>query len=301
MNIVTDYDARSLHHERRMRELYRKGAASDDALLQPLANACWRAAAFEWQVHEDATAARSLWEEAARALAEGFARKRAGFEQSAEQLILGLHFSIAAKATDVTKSLVLAKVTVASNSRAPRAARAMLLLSEGYQLVVRALIERKQEHARDAQRLLTEARVSGDREEEHQVSGVAAADWQVLEHEATRALLSVIARHLQARPALPVSVCPPDCEAATREFAGLMDAALLNLDKFLEAEVNHRPKLYCWLPGIALSVLAGSAGLSLDWLNIVALEKHGPSRLPTKLVLQAEDLSARVNSAGIMF
>jgi len=118
---ATDYDARSWQHERRMLDLYRKGAASDAGLLQPLANACWRAAAFEWRLHEDAAAVRTLWGEGARALAEGFVRKRAGFEQSAEQLILGLHFRSLRRQSTVTRNLAYAKATAPARWHVPAA------------------------------------------------------------------------------------------------------------------------------------------------------------------------------------
>src|SRR5260370_22998608 len=96
----SDYDLRSLKHERKMIELYRKSVETDAGLLQPLANACWRAAAFEWRLNEDAATIRRLLTEAAAALADGFVRRRAGFERTSEQLLLALHLSIGARAFD---------------------------------------------------------------------------------------------------------------------------------------------------------------------------------------------------------
>lgn len=49
-----------------MLDAYRRRAQDGDAAaLQPLANACLRAAAFTWAVRRDAFAVRKLWGEAA--------------------------------------------------------------------------------------------------------------------------------------------------------------------------------------------------------------------------------------------
>src|SRR4030095_13829723 len=106
MNIVVEYDLRSLQHEQRMLALYRRQSASDGGLLQPLANACWRAAAFDWRLHEDSGSIRRLCEEAARALTEGFVRKRAGFERGPSELLLAIHLSITARSFDLVRSLM---------------------------------------------------------------------------------------------------------------------------------------------------------------------------------------------------
>ncbi|MGH9880003.1 MAG: hypothetical protein ACRD6N_01105 [Pyrinomonadaceae bacterium] len=75
------------------------------------------------------------------------------------------------------------------------------------------------------------------------------------------------------------------------EFASLMDNALSSLERFIEAEVNHRPKSYFWLPGIALTILGESAGLPLDWLHARHQDNHkGYARLPLKLVTSAQTL-----------
>jgi hypothetical protein len=293
MNPASDYDVRSLQHERRMLELYRKSVANDGALLQPLANACWRAASFEWRLYEDATAVCSLWKEAARALGEGFIRRRAGFEKSADQLIFGLHFAIAARTSDVEKSLVHATAATPSNSGAPRFARASLLLLEGYQGVLRALIEREVEHARAAQHLLMEAQLESERDERG-LPFAGDAAWKAEEHESTRVLLSVIAGVLATKTLPRADFWPVDYEAASLEFSRLIDASLSTLNRFVETEVNHRPKLYCWLPGIALSILAVRAGLSLDWIDVRRQRDHDHySRLPLRLLDHADTLRAR--------
>ncbi len=100
-----DYDLRSLNHERRMLGVYRARVSSDGSLLQPLANACWRAASFEWGLYKNAVAVRHLWSEGARALVEGFARRRTGFDPSPDQLILAFHLTTAARTRDAFTSL----------------------------------------------------------------------------------------------------------------------------------------------------------------------------------------------------
>src|SRR3712207_928902 len=89
---TNDYDLRSLQHERRMLAAYRKTAPEDAALLQPLANACWLAASFEWIIYRDAETVRRLWAESARTLAQGFSRRRAGFDPSPDQFVLAFYF-----------------------------------------------------------------------------------------------------------------------------------------------------------------------------------------------------------------
>jgi hypothetical protein len=289
VNITSEYDLRSLQHEQRMLDLYRRGSVSDGGLLQPLANACWRAAAFDWRVNEDTGSIRRLWEEAARALAEGFLRKRAGFERSPNELLLAVHLSLACRALDVVRSIMHTIPAVPSNSR--RIARSPLLLLDGYLSIVRAIVERKKEHARTAQSFLEEARAELDHGWwKQQFPSAHEVSWKIDEHESTRGLLSVIARLIlkqtsdweknqDSEPDLDMSIC--------MEFVSLMDDALLNLDRFVESEINHRPKLYFWLPGIALSILAERAGLSLEWLQVRQEDSQkGYARLPLKLVYQ---------------
>jgi hypothetical protein len=102
--------------------------------------------------------------------------------------------------------------------------------------------------------------------------------------------LSVIARLLvkqnsrwEENPDFESDLDMPICV----EFMSLMDHALLSLDRFIESEINHRPKLYFWLPGIALTILAERAGLPLEWLQVREEDNHkGYARLPLKLVHQ---------------
>jgi len=291
MNITSEYDLRSLQHEQRMLDLYRRGSTSDGGLLQPLANACWRAAAFDWRVHENDGSIRRLWDEAARALAEGFVRKRAGFNRSPEELLLAMHFSVATRAFDLVRSLMHTIPVIPTSARVRRVARSPMLLLEAYLSLSRAIVERKKEHARAAQGLLEEARAESDYEWwKQQYPSDSEVTWKIEEHEATRGLLSVIARlvvkqtsrwenNQEGDPDLDMPIC--------MEFVSLMDDALLNLDRFIDSETNHRPKLYFWLPGIALSVLAESAGLPLEWLEVRHEDSQkGYARLPLKLVHQ---------------
>jgi hypothetical protein len=272
-----------------MLELYRKGSATDGGLLQPLANAGWRAAAFEWRLHEDADSIRALWAETARALTEGFVRKRAGFEQTAEQLLLAVHFSIAARNFDLVGSLTHLIPAMSLSSRAHRLARSPLLLLEGYVSIVRAIVERKREHAATAECLLEEARAESESDWwRQQFPSGREATWKLNEHEATRGLLRVVAglvsqQNLQWEHD-QLSAAELD-QPEWAQFTDLMDGVLLRLEQFMETELNHRPKLYFWLPGIALSVLAENAGLRLDWLRARQQQK-GYDRLPFKLVYQ---------------
>ncbi|HYN86276.1 MAG TPA: hypothetical protein VER32_13595, partial [Pyrinomonadaceae bacterium] len=109
---MSDYDQRSLEHERRMVSTYRRRLSDGDAsFAQPLANACWRASCFEWALYRDADTVRRLWGEAARTLAEGFARRRPGFDPSPDQLALALHFAVAAREREAFTQLALATPT----------------------------------------------------------------------------------------------------------------------------------------------------------------------------------------------
>src|SRR5262245_36597019 len=106
MKVTTQYDVRSLQHERRMLDLYRAASVRDTALLQPLANACWRLSAFEWRLSEDSDLIRTLWREGARALADGFIRKRLRVQQAPDQLLLALHLAFASRSFDLVGRLI---------------------------------------------------------------------------------------------------------------------------------------------------------------------------------------------------
>lgn len=274
-----------------MLDLYRRQSASDGALLQPLANACWRAASFDWRLHEDPDSTRHLWLEAAQALAEGFERKRAGFGRTHEDLFLALHLSIASRARDLLGSLVHMAPTATVATRSRRLARSPLLLLEAYRGIARSILERKREHARHAQGLLEEARAETDYDWwKEQFPSTGEVAWKIEEYEAIRGLLSVIARFVGQQSVDWENEHGRDADfdlSLCVEFGSLMDAALLSLDEFIELEVNHRPKLSVWLPGVALTILAESAGLSLEWLEVRQADgQKGYVRLPLQLVQQ---------------
>ncbi|HEV2801915.1 MAG TPA: hypothetical protein VGW12_15670 [Pyrinomonadaceae bacterium] len=287
----SDYDLRSLQHERRMLSEYRRGAVQDAALLQPLANACWRAAAFEWQLYADADTVRRLWGEAAHALAQGFTRRRPGFDPSPDQFTLALHFAIAAREREVFTSLALtdpeARGRVLREARAFRGSRAHLHLAEGYAQVARALVERAAAPARAAVELLAAALAESDHGWWHQQFPTALdAAWRISEHEALCVLLGAVARRLaQAYADEPEDVRGWNDEAAA-QFERVVDETLLRLEQFIEHDPNHHPKLYLWLPGLALCALAASAGLPMDWLSARHEEDTGTSyaRLPLALL-----------------
>jgi hypothetical protein len=283
----SNYDLRSLQHERRMLELYRAGAATDGGLLQPLANACWRAAAFEWRLNEDAGSIRRLLTEAASAMADGFVRRRAGFDRTSEQLLLALHLSIGARAFDVTKNLMQTAPSVFQNVRASRGSRVPLLILEGYLSIIRAVFEENKEYASAARGPLEEARTECKRDLSRlRFVNRLERSWTVHEQETTCALLRVVGE-FTAKKISDGSRTGADTGPTGAEIASLMDRALLRLEQLVEIEVNHRPKLYFWLPGVALTVLAETAGVSLDWMRTHQEEKKkGYSRLPSKLLFQ---------------
>lgn len=275
--------------------VYRTRAANDAALLQPLANACWRASVFEWAVYKNAEAVRHLWSEGARALVEGFARRRSGFDPSPDQLILAFHLTIAARERDAFTSLASiapnSGKTASRESRAFRTSRAHSHLAEGYALVARSLVERDGELARRAARSLVAAREASERDwwEEH-FPNATEATWQAREHDGVCILLSIIARQI-AVALTPENdlLAARDGEAQTmhaaREFADTTDEILMRLEQFVATEADHHPKLYVWLPGIALCAMAASAGVPMEWLQ----ERYDArsfvySRLPVELI-----------------
>src|ERR687889_96009 len=209
-----DYDLRSLNHERRMLAAYRRQAAHDASAIQPPANACWRAASFEWALYGDAETVRRLWGEAAAALARGFARRQPDFDPSPDQLVLALHFAIAAREREAFSTLAMSAPNLRDGAlreaRAFRSSRAHFHLAEGYALVARALVEQKPNPARAAVAALDAARAEADRGWwERQFPDPLDAVWRVSEHEAICALLSEVARR----------VADESADAAAREEA----------------------------------------------------------------------------------
>ena len=290
---TTDYDMRSLQHERRMLETYRRRVSQGDtACLQPLANAAWRASMFEWALYRDAGTVRRLWAEAARTLAEGFTRSRAGFDPSPDQFVLALHFAIASRERDAFTALASSGTNLRegllSQAQAFRGSRPHFHLAEGYALVASALVERRSSPALAASASLVAAREESESSWwDRQFPDALDAAWRMCEHEAVCLLLESVARRI-----LEVSG-ESEAEEARRAHAGQsgpdfsqsVDETLRRLEKFVELDSNHHPKLYVWLPGLALCALAVSAALPMEWLD----ERHaaqapGYTRLPLELL-----------------
>ena len=271
-----------------MMAVYRRQSSHDAGALQPLANACWRAASFEWALYRDAETVRRLWGEAAAALARGFARRQPGFDPSPDQIALALHFAIAARDREAFATLAMSAPNLRDGAlhgaRAFRTSRAHFHLAEGYALVARALVEQKPHPARAAVAALDAARAEADRGWwERQFPDPLDAAWRVSEHEAVCALLSAVARRLAGEPP---GMTPGEAdEAAAEEFARTVDDTLARLEHFVAHDPNHHPKLYTWLPGLSLCALAASAGFPVDWLA----RRHeggteGYARLPPELL-----------------
>jgi hypothetical protein len=271
---------------------YRRSAPTDATLLQPLANACWRASCFEWALYRDVDTTRRLWGESARALAQGFSRRRPGFDPSPDQFILALHLSIAGREREAFQSLALTNPNLREgalhDARAFQGSRAHFHLAEGYAYVARALVEGKAAPARAAIEALTSAR----KESDHgwwtkQFPEALDAAWRISEHDAVCLLLTEVAK--QITRIHPTEGYPVDfideLEDVALEFASLTDETLTRLEHFIEHDANHHPKLYVWLPGVALCALATSAGLPMEWLR----ERHETNatayaRLPPELL-----------------
>ena len=271
-----------------MREAYRRGASPHNlSLLQPFANACWRAAAFEWALYRDAATVRQLWGEAARALAEGFARRGAGFDPQPDQFVRALHFAIVARDADAFAMLAMTAPNLRDGAlrgaQGFRNSRSHFHLAEGYAMVARSVVERKPGPARAAVESLEAARQENSCDWwERQFPDPLDAAWRASEHEAICLLLGAVARRLdepredEAREA---------ARALAEEFARTVDEALRRLEKFTRHDPNHHPKLYLWLPGLALCALASSAGLPVDWLDERRQSQAtGYGRLPLELL-----------------
>lgn len=56
-------------------------------------------------------------------------------------------------------------------------------------------------------------------------------------------------------------------EPRAQRFISLLDETLGELQNFVGRAIDHYPKLYVWLPGVALCRLAASAGLPLEDLR----------------------------------
>jgi hypothetical protein len=285
--LLNHYDERSLQHEHRMLAIYRRESPRDAGLLQPLANACWRAASFEYALARDIENVRQFWAEGARALAQGFSRRQDGFDPSPDQFILGMHVAIAGREKEAfTRLANLApslRDTTLRGARAFRGARMHFHLAEGYGLIALAILEKRKDPVAAAIQSLQLALSENDRAwwEERFPDGKEAT-WLISEHEALCTLLLAVARVIEAMP--------PDGnqrlhESEAAQLAQVIDEALLRLDQYVNSDTNHHPKLYLWLPGIALCLLAIAAGIPMDWLEN-RCQRHAPGyeRLPMEFL-----------------
>ncbi|MDQ3805859.1 MAG: hypothetical protein M3416_18770, partial [Acidobacteriota bacterium] len=111
------------------------------------------------------------------------------------------------------------------------------------------------------------------------------AAWRTSEHEAVCLLLGAVARRVAAEGAPEET----DADALAGEFARTVDDTLLRLERFVRADSNHHPKLYVWLPGLALCALAASAALPVGWLaERFDANAPGYERLPPELLRNPE-------------
>lgn len=265
---ATNYDERSLTHERRMMEIYRRKISGDATMLQPLANACWRAAAFEWKLNKSERAARTHLKEAAQTLAQGFSKRPAGFDSNPDQLILALNFSIVGREGDAFVSLAMnapnLRGSLFHNTQAFRSSLTHFYLAEGYALLSRAIVERRRRLAEAAVKEFRAALESRERDWwERQFPAPLEAAWRMSEHESVCLLLKAIAEKLASEKNEDREEAE---ERLTEQFSSTIDETLRRLDEFVKIDVGHHPKLYFWLPGVAICILASSAGFNMDWL-----------------------------------
>jgi hypothetical protein len=283
------YDERSLQHEHRMLEIYRRESPKDAGLLQPLANACWRAASFEYTLTRDVENVRQFWAEGGRALAQGFSRRQDGFDPSPDQFILGLHLAIAGREKEAfTRLANLApsvQDTTLRGAKAFRGARMQLHLAQGYGLITLAILEKRKDPVAAAIQSLQLALSENEPSWwEERFPDAKEAAWLSSQHEALCALLLAVARAIEA--------LPPDnhqraYESQAAQLAEVIDEALLRLDQYVNADADHHPKLYLWLPGVALCLLAAATGIPMAWLeNRCQTHAPGYERLPVEFLRQ---------------
>jgi hypothetical protein len=294
VGMVDSYNARSLKHEHGMLAVYRRESVRDAGLLQPLSNACLRAAAFEWALARDPEPVRRLWAEAARALAHGFARKRKGFDPSPDQFILAIELSIASREAEAFTTLARfapgVRSTAMQGAQAFRGGRGHFQLAESYALIAGAILERRRQPASAAIQSLTAAtEESGGGWWEERFPDPSEAAWLMAEHSGICELLKIIVESASEKPTplieeskSPVARANPNL---VERFGSVMDKVLTHLKWFVESEADHHPKLYVWLPGIAISALATAAGMPMAWLQ-ARHEELAPeySRLPLELI-----------------
>lgn len=265
---ATSYDERSLTHERRMIEIYRRKISSDAAMMQPLANACWRAAAFEWHLNKNERTARALLGEAAQTLAQGFSKRPTGFDSNPDQLICAINFAIVGREKDAFVSLAMnapnLRGSLFHNAQGFRSSQSHFFLAEGYALLSRSIVERRRRHAESAAQELRAALESRERDWwERQFPSPLEAAWLRSEHETVCILLKAIAEKIADEKNEDVETA----DDLAAKISSTFDEALRRLDQFLTIDSNHHPKLYFWLSGLAVCTLAASAGFDMTWLT----------------------------------
>ena len=215
-------------------------------------------------------------------------KRRQGFDPSPDQLILALHFAVASREREAFTQVALAapasREGALRGARAFRTSRAHFHLAEGYALVARSLVERQANAARAAVQSLEAARAENDRGWwERQFPDPLDAAWRASEHESVCALLGAVARRLATQG--DDAARAEDEDELAAYFARTVDETLLRLKRFVETDANHHPKLYVWLPGLAVCALAASASLPVGWLaERYESKADGYERLPFELL-----------------
>lgn len=287
------YMQSALQHERRMLTNYRDAASRDAGALQPLANACWRAASFEWGLHKNSEVVQRLWAEGARALAAGWSRRRPNFNPAPDQFALALDLAVAAREPDAFTQLAhvdpALRTPPARAAQTSRGFRSLTAHAQAYGLVARAVVARDRGPLAQASEALQVARNEIDAAWwDEQFPQPIEAAWRCRQHQVVCQLLTLITEQIHETAGGDVLPATRGRQLA-EDFADVMDDALHRLHAFVTADVNHHPKLYLWLPGIALCRLAASSNLVLA--NLAARAAAQPARyapLPLALATPAK-------------
>lgn len=264
----TSYAQRSLQHERRMIVLYRERAGREPSLWQPLANACRRAACFEWHLNPEAEAVTRLWSEAARIFAQGWTTRRSGFAATPNNFTLALHLAIAARESDVFIRLAhldaALRTPPANDGDAVRGFRTLIAHAQSYGFIARALVTGDFTALEQARAQLNFA-ISENRLEwwEREYPDALEAAWRFHQHVAECRLLSIIARHIKAQSD-NLDLNKQSETPLNEMFVETIDETLTRLFDFISDSAAHHPKLFLWLPGIALCRFAASSKIDLS-------------------------------------
>lgn len=296
--VDSEYALRSLHHETKMLALYRRQAAANPALRRAWVNACCRAAAFEWVLSQDCDKVELLWREAVHVLQQSCAAHSPNTRPETDQLLLGLHLALITREAEAFRSLA----HFATQAQSLRTARQTTVstryhLVEGYGLLAVALLEQRLEPARAALQSLRAALATSNCQSwRRHAPNLLAAGWWMAEHRAVCMLLKAVTEIILQSDAPAIASSPWLLPASARfspeptppfsaQFALAMDDALLRLEKFVTLDAAHHPKLFLWIPGLALCHFARSAQVSLEWLSQrFSPPQPGYTRLPEALL-----------------